>query len=410
MTEESHELIELNKINAIDVFTKQGLDPLLASIHAVVDSFVPDIDSAIGRAEIASLAYKIARSKTFLDEQGKQLGDEARATIKAINGERTRLCKDLDELKVKVRKPLTEYEAAEKARVLGLEHEIEAMRGAAGQMQIEWDSISLDTMRSCLAQIEAIPMGDEHWQEFAGQAAEAKDTALSTMRRVIEKREAYDADKAENERLREEAAKRAEEEASEAEARADREREERIRKEAAEKAEGEAEERRLAEAKEQERKEQARLQSEEKARQEAEQTRLAAEKDKADALARAVQADADAKAAAEKAEQDRIEAADKAEKDRIEAADKADKDKVAAAEQAERNEELAALRERERLAAEQKAKDDAEVARKADEEHRAHIDGVAVRALVTHGIHEDLSRCAIRAIANGEIPNVKITY
>jgi len=63
----------LEEINALQVFTKDGIDPLLAQIKAEVENFEPDTSTAKGRAEIKSKAYKVILSKGVIDRAGADL-------------------------------------------------------------------------------------------------------------------------------------------------------------------------------------------------------------------------------------------------------------------------------------------------------------------------------------------------
>ena len=112
MTEEKH-LIPAN-INIIKLFTENGLEPILNKIKKKVDEFVPDIETPSGRKEIASFAYKIAQSKTFIEKAGKDLVAKQKAELKLIDDERKRSRDFLDEQRDRARQPLTEWEEAEK--------------------------------------------------------------------------------------------------------------------------------------------------------------------------------------------------------------------------------------------------------------------------------------------------------
>lgn len=103
--------------SALAVFGKpQGLDPYLAKIKEELDSFVPDVSTKKGRDAIASIAYKVAQSKTALDNIGKDLVAELKDVPKKIDAERKRMRDLLDQWKDEVRKPLTDWEDAEEAR------------------------------------------------------------------------------------------------------------------------------------------------------------------------------------------------------------------------------------------------------------------------------------------------------
>lgn len=79
------------KENALAVFSAaQGLDPFLSVIRAEIDGFIPDVSTRKGRDAIASIAHKVARSKTALDNVGKELVAELKDIPKKIDAERKR--------------------------------------------------------------------------------------------------------------------------------------------------------------------------------------------------------------------------------------------------------------------------------------------------------------------------------
>jgi colicin import membrane protein len=354
-----NELVAVEQIHAIDVFVDRGLDPFLEQIEKEVRTAAVslDISTEAGRKEIASLAYKVARSKTALDDLGKNLTEDWKAKSRAVDAERKRMRDKLDALKDEIRSPLTEWENKEKARLEKHEADIaEITNGGTFTLQ-SWQNLSVEVMRDRLKEIEAD--GAKDWQEFQARGKYAVDTAVAAIKTAIEKREHYDAEQAELARLR-----KAEEE------RKQKEREERIAAESAARATAEAE----AEAK---RKEEA-----------AEETRLALvrEKDEADRRAQAAE---DAKKAAE---------------------EKAVRDRIAAEAKAKRDAEAAAQAEREQIEAERQAEADAAAKREADKKHRTKINNEALAALVASGLAEADARKAVEVIAKGQVPHVKIAY
>jgi hypothetical protein len=56
-------------------------------------------DTASGRKAIASVAYRVARTKTALDDAGKQLVADIKAQAATIDSERRRIREALDQLK-----------------------------------------------------------------------------------------------------------------------------------------------------------------------------------------------------------------------------------------------------------------------------------------------------------------------
>jgi len=92
---------------------------------------VPDVSTAKGRAEIASLAFRVTKTKTSLDKAGLGLTEEWRAKTKAVNDARKPIVERLDKLAEEVRKPLTDWENAEAARVAANSATLQEIRVAA---------------------------------------------------------------------------------------------------------------------------------------------------------------------------------------------------------------------------------------------------------------------------------------
>ena len=307
----------LEKKSALSVFTnKNEFDPILEKIAKDARSMVCDIKTAKGRAEIASMAHKVARTKTYLDGLGKELVDELKEVPKKIDESRKAMRDFLDALKEEVRKPLDEYEA-----------EVERLAQEA------------------LAKAEA--------EKLAKQIETDHELALfmdAEFNRVRDERAATI--KAEQEA----AAKLAEQQRIEREARIAEEAEQRAKQEAELKAKQERElaERQILEA----------------------------------------------KLNAERAEREKLEAADKAERDRKFALEQFERDKQAAIE-AER-----------KRAEEAKAAEEAAIAkREANKAHVARINNIALSAIVENTIlTNEQAKEVVIAIAKSLIPNIEINY
>ncbi|HDL5089371.1 TPA: hypothetical protein PXD14_006379, partial [Pseudomonas aeruginosa] len=102
-----NQLVEVPaKETALQVYSAaNGLDPFLAKIREEIDGFVPDVTTRKGREAIASIAYKVARSKTALDNVGKELVAELKEVPKKIDAERKRMRDLLDSWQAEVRSP-----------------------------------------------------------------------------------------------------------------------------------------------------------------------------------------------------------------------------------------------------------------------------------------------------------------
>ena len=266
----SNELIVIEEKNALTVFTQDsGLNEIIKQVEMEVATFEHDLSTGAGRKRTASLANKVARTKTYLDGLGKDLVSDWKNKSKVVDANRKAMRDSLDELKVIARKPLTEWEEEQNR----IEAE-EAERVAAEKLREE---VERDHEMALLMNAE-----------FDRKAEEE---------RIAEER-------AEQERLAKEAQERAEREA-------------RIAKEAKEKAEREAAER-------EEKLKREAAESAERAERERKESIEREEKAKRDAIA----AEERRKLEAEQAEQRRIEAEAKAKRDAEEAADRARKAEI----------------------------------------------------------------------------------
>lgn len=220
------------------------------------------------------MAHKVARSKTYIDNAGKDLVAELKALPKQIDESRRVVRERLDALKDEVRRPLTEWEA-EQERIKAQE--------AMLALHVEALAMNEDFDRRLAARIEsdhemALLMNDAFDREQAEKKAEAERQRIAHEEEI--KRQA-------EEKAKREAAEQAQREidaaaAREREAILAKERAEREQREAAERAEREKQaaveaERRKA----QEEADRIRREAEQR-----EQARLAEEKRKADEQAR----------------------------------------------------------------------------------------------------------------------------
>lgn len=126
-----NELIVIEKQNVLNVFTQdKAINPILESITKQARSFVADVSTPKGRKDIASMSYKVAQTKTYLDSLGKDLVDEMKELPKKVDASRKYARDYLDQLKNEVRSPLDlwEKEQAEIESKKIAEAEAEAMR------------------------------------------------------------------------------------------------------------------------------------------------------------------------------------------------------------------------------------------------------------------------------------------
>lgn len=323
-----------------------------AHIKAETEAFKPDLSSDKGRKAIGSLAYKVTRTKTAIDAAGKKLNEEARAKINAVDEQRRKIREELDALSDSVRKPLTEWEEAEKQRIEYQKAMLSHIENC-GNGTIDGEPYAYAILFRELE--EKITYDEATFGEFLEQALTAKRFAVEKLKAAQEAQRKADADREELERLR----------AAEAE----RQRQDDERR-AAEEAKAEAERKAAAEA------EQKRLETERAAKAEAD--KAAASERAAEQARQAAEAEAERKLAAAEAEkQALIDAHKKAEQARLDA---------------------------ERRAAEEQAKRDA------DKAHRSAIMKASKEAIMALDIAEEDARKVVLAIVAGEVPNVTLRF
>ncbi len=331
-------------------FNQDNLDNLVSGIEEEARSFVFDMSKAKDRKECASIAYKVARSKTTLDKHGAALVKDIKAKAKAIDTTRKSMRDRMDALKEKVRQPLTEWEQAEEQRQADIQQRIAAFKSAPERA----NPMDAEAVQALINELSGIEV-DASFAEFSADATSAKEHALQLLDGVLAKKQ-----------LAELQAKQAETD-------------------------------RIA------REEQARIEQEEQAK----QARIAHDK----AIAEKAKADAEAQAKAErerlelekiKAEQAAEQAQAKAEFERKESERRAKEAAEAAKREAER-------KEQQRLAAEQ-----AEIERKQkqaqDQAHRAKIFSEALQDFTDLGVSQEDAAAVLELIEQNKISHVTINF
>lgn len=226
------DLVIIEKSSAMAVFTNnEQLDPIIEKIEKEARSLVPDVTTKKGRDAIASMAHKVARSKTYIDNAGKDLVAELKALPKQIDESRRIARERLDALKDEVRRPLTEWEA-EQDRIKA--EEAARIKAEEDRKKFESDhEIALlmnDAFDRELAEkkAEAERQRIAHEEELKRQAAEqakreAEEKAAAELAAAKKREEDAIAAKAQAELLAKQAQERAEQEAKDAAAKAEAE-------------------------------------------------------------------------------------------------------------------------------------------------------------------------------------------
>jgi septal ring factor EnvC (AmiA/AmiB activator) len=271
--------IDVATLTPATVFAPGGVEAIVSKIEAEVSAEVFTLETAEGRERIKSVAYKVARSKTALDNMGKELVAGIKAQAATIDAERRTIRDRLDALKESVRGPLTKWEDAEADRI-ALHESALVFLAEAGRFA---SPPSAATLRERIQSVNAA--GNRDWQEFAERGVNAVADALDQLNTMLAAATKAEADAAELAELRRQTAERAEQDAKAAWQKAENERMQKATEEAAER---------------------ERVRAEQQAKREQEGTEQA-ERDKIAAAARAVEQERERVARA-KADEDRAAA------------------------------------------------------------------------------------------------------
>jgi len=131
------EMVVIEPVTVLEAYTKgESLDFAIDQVRDVVKCFDHDLSTDAGRKRTASLAAKVARVKTGLDQMGKDLTTKWKSQAKVVDNSRKDMREALDALKVEARQPLTDWEA-EQAKEKALMEKLEAAEKLATQLEYD---------------------------------------------------------------------------------------------------------------------------------------------------------------------------------------------------------------------------------------------------------------------------------
>lgn len=286
------EIVAIEQPEIIEAFKIEGgTKALFGRVSENARSVVFDMSVKKDRESLKSFAYSLARIKTTVDNHGKELVSGIKQQAALIDADRKFWRDNMELLQDEIRKPLTDFEQAEKDRIAKHEESILSINFYKTAVIADKDSVWL---KGVIRNVEEIAI-DSSFEEYEEQAKIAKYETLEFLRTTLVAREKYEAEQAELERLRQAEILRQQQE-----------REAQIAREAAERATREAEEKARFEAERVQR---------EKAEAEQREARLKAEKEAAEL--RAVQAAENERKRIEAEQFAQAEAARKAEEARL---------------------------------------------------------------------------------------------
>ena len=359
--EEMKNLPTITISNAPDVYVKGGLDPYYQQVREMVTSEVNDPTTKAGAERIKSLAAKVSSSKKAVENPGREYLKHLKEMPKVIEAELRDWVQKMDALRDEVRRPVTELEEKEKARIADLDQRLSLMQSISQQLTaIDGYKPTSEVINQWIQTLDQVEI-DDSWEEYKDRAQAVKYSGLIDLKKAHESALEIEIKEAEIQRLKAEQAKR---------------------------------------------------DQEERERQIAENARIAAEQKALREKIESEQREAAAKEAAAKALRDAEEAKKRLIREQQESAER----ERIANEQAQERERLAAIHaaEQERLRIEriEAEKQEEENKRIRDVNHKKKINNEILSSLVGQFdfLSEEQAKQIIKAIHSGKIANVQIKY
>lgn len=179
------------------VFAPGGVEGIISAVERDVRAVVCDISTKDGREAVKALAYKVARSKTALDDMGKELVAGIKAQAATIDADRRTIRDRFDALRDEVRNPLTAWEEAETSRVSAHESLLAAIISAPRNMLPGASAAEISAQMTHVADFS-----ERDWEEFADRSIDAIADAIATLDRMLTEANQRERDAAELAELR----------------------------------------------------------------------------------------------------------------------------------------------------------------------------------------------------------------
>ncbi len=183
------ELEKIEQMVPAKLFKAKSMGTLLKAIEIEATAEIPDVETDAGRKAITSLAYKVARSKTTIDDLGKNFVGEQKAAIAAIDAVRKTARDFLDQLKAQVRQPLTDWEEAEEKRIDKIQSKIQAIRVLGDGTTFR----ASGELKSDLVDVRAMKI-TKIYAEYQDEAIAAKNETIVALLDLIPIQEQAEAD------------------------------------------------------------------------------------------------------------------------------------------------------------------------------------------------------------------------
>ncbi len=179
-----------------EVFRPGGSTSFVEAVVLHVEKMKLDISTKEGRNEIASVAYKIARTKTYAYAKAKELSKRYKDKAKEIDAEAEWMAKELDLLKHATRKPLTDWENEGAERAADYEMKL----GEIYNSCLFVGAPTIEAIQARMAKLRSYQSID--WQEYRERAETGFSECFPALSAMLAEAEQKEADRVELEELR----------------------------------------------------------------------------------------------------------------------------------------------------------------------------------------------------------------
>lgn len=135
------------------LYVSGGLDGYYQTIREQVMSEIPDLTTKKGIARVKSLAAMVSSSKVAVEKPGREYLKQLKEMPKVIEATLRDWNQKMDALRDEVRKPVTEMEEAEKARIIALELRVNEIKQIGDSITTDLDSPALNELSDSLNKI-----------------------------------------------------------------------------------------------------------------------------------------------------------------------------------------------------------------------------------------------------------------
>lgn len=181
-------LINIDNTSAVDLFQPKIIDQLIGVVKQKIAARTPSVETAKDRAEIKTMSARVARSKTLVDGIGKELVSDWKTQAKKVDIERKRFRDEMDDLKIQVRQPLTDWEEAEHLRKSEIGTKMNNMQVHADFVKDNWSTAEMANLSEARKRIEEVLISTDIFMEFTERASDLKEKCRGTADQYLQMR------------------------------------------------------------------------------------------------------------------------------------------------------------------------------------------------------------------------------